>query len=117
MIVLKNGKKVFPEEVETLVNRIPEVEESFVFGMPEEDDKTKIKIAVKVVYNKEVVKQKYGDIEEERLYDIIWNKIKDVNKTFPPYKYIKHMILTDKPLIKTTTQKIKRNEEIKEVLK
>ena len=117
MIVLKNGKKVFPEEVETLVNRIPEVEESFVFGMPEEDDKTKIKIAVKVVYNKEVVKEKYGDIEEERLYDIIWNKIKDVNKTFPPYKYIKHMILTDKPLIKTTTQKIKRNEEIKEVLK
>ena len=117
MIVLKNGKKVFPEEVETLVNRIPEVEESFVFGMPEEDDKTKIKIAVKVVYNKEVVKEKYGDIEEEKLYDIIWNKIKDVNKTFPPYKYIKHMILTDKPLIKTTTQKIKRNEEIKEVLK
>ena len=117
MIVLKNGKKVFPEEVETLVNRIPEVEESFVFGMPEDDDKTKIKIAVKVVYNKEVVKEKYGDIEEEKLYDIIWNKIKDVNKTFPPYKYIKHMILTDKPLIKTTTQKIKRNEEIKEVLK
>ena len=117
MIVLKNGKKVFPEEVETLVNRIPEVEESFVFGMPEEDDRTKIKIAVKVVYNKEVVKEKYGNIEEEKLYDIIWNKIKDVNKTFPPYKYIKHMILTDKPLIKTTTQKIKRNEEIKEVLK
>ena len=117
MIVLKNGKKVFPEEVETLVNRIPEVEESFVFGMPEDDDKTKIKIAVKVVYNKEVVKEKYGDIEEEKLYDIIWNKIKDVNKTFPPYKYIKHMILTDKPLIKTTTQKIKRNEEIKEILK
>ena len=53
----------------------------------------------------------------KHFHDIIWNKIKDVNKTFPPYKYIKHMILTDKPLIKTTTQKIKRNEEIKEVLK
>ena len=113
MIVLKNGKKVFPEEVETLVNRIPEVEECFVFGMPEEDDKSKIKIAVKVVYNKEYVKEKYGEIKEDELHDIIWNKIKEVNKTFPPYKYIKHMILTDKPLIKTTTQKIKRNEELK----
>ena len=113
MIVLKNGKKVFPEEVETLVNRIPEVEESFVFGMSEEDDKSKIKIAVKVVYNKEVVKEKYNNIDEKELYNIIWNKIKEVNKTFPPYKYIKHMILTDKPLIKTTTQKIKRNEELK----
>ena len=116
MIVLKNGKKVFPEELETLVNRIYEVEESFVFGMPEEDDKSKIKVAVKVVYNKDKTKEKYGDISEEELYKKIWNQIKEVNKTLPPYKYIKHMILTDKPLIKTTTQKIKRKEEIKTVL-
>ncbi len=116
MIVLKNGKKVFPEELETLVNRIYEVEESFVYGMPEEDDKSKIKVAIKVVYNKDKAKEKYGDISEEDLYNKIWNQIKDVNKTLPPYKYIKHMILTDKPLIKTTTQKIKRKEEIKTVL-
>ena len=116
MIVLKNGKKVFPEELETLVNRIYEVEESFVYGMPEEDDKSKIKVAIKVVYNKDKTKEKYGDISEEELYQNIWNQIKEVNKTLPPYKYIKHMILTDKPLIKTTTQKIKRKEEIKTVL-
>ena len=116
MIVLKNGKKVFPEELETLVNRIYEVEESFVYGMPEEDDKSKIKVAIKVVYNKDKAKEKYGNISEEDLYNKIWNQIKDVNKTLPPYKYIKHMILTDKPLIKTTTQKIKRKEEIKTVL-
>ena len=116
MIVLKNGKKVFPEELETLVNRIYEVEECFVFGMPEEDDKSKIKVAIKVVYNKDKVKEKYGDISEDDLYKNIWNQIKDVNKTLPPYKYIKHMILTDKPLIKTTTQKIKRKEEIKTVI-
>ena len=113
MIVLKNGKKVFPEELETLVNRIYEVEESFVFGMPEEDDTSKIKVAIKVVYNKDKVKEKYGDISKEDLHEKIWNQIKEVNKTLPPYKYIKYMILTDKPLIKTTTQKIKRKEEMK----
>ena len=116
MIVLKNGKKVFPEELETLVNRIYEVEESFVYGMPEEDDKSKIKVAIKVVYNQDKAKEKYGDISKEDLYNKIWNQIKEVNKTLPPYKYIKHMTLTDKPLIKTTTQKIKRKEEIKTVL-
>ena len=116
MIVLKNGKKVFPEELETLVNRIYEVEESFVFGMPEEDDSSKIKVAIKVVYNKDKVKEKYGDISKDDLYKKIWAQIKEVNKTLPPYKYIKHMILTDKPLIKTTTQKIKRKEEIKNMI-
>ena len=31
------------------------------------------------------------------------------------YKYIKGMILTDEPLIKTTTNKVKRFEEIKKI--
>lgn len=117
MIVLKNGKKVFPEELETLVNRLSEVEECFVFGMPENNDKNDLKIAIKVVYNKEEVKEKYGEISEEELNKNIWEKIKEINKTLPKYKYIKHMILTDRELIKTTTKKIKRNEELKGILK
>ena len=115
MIVLKNGKKVFPEELETLINRNEEIEESFVFGMPDKEDKSKIKVAVKVVYSKEIVKEKYGDISQEELYKIIWNKIKEINKTLPKYKYMVHMILTDEPLIKTTTHKTKRNEELKKI--
>ena len=117
MIVLKNGKKVFPEELETLINRNEEIEESFVYGMPDKEDKSKIKVAVEVVYNKEIVKEKYGDISRDDLFPIIWNKIKEVNKTLPRYKYIMHMVLTDEPLIKTTTHKTKRNEELKKVLK
>ena len=118
MIVLKNGKKIFPEEVETLVNRIDVVQECMVFGMPDENDKNDVKLSVKVVYNKEEVKEKYGDISEEEIRNIIWNKIKnDVNTTVPRYKHIMNMILTDKELIKTTTKKVKRNEELKEILK
>lgn len=113
MIVLKNGKKVFPEELEILVNKIEEIEECFVYGMPEEEDKNDFKISVKVVYNEAVVKEKYGSITEEELYKTIWTKIKEVNKTLPQYKYIKNMVLTKEPLIKTTTNKIKRNEELK----
>ena len=115
MIVLKNGKKVFPEELETLINRTEEIEESYVFGMKDKEDKSKIKVAVEVVYNKEIVKKKYGEISKEELYTKIWNEIKEINKTLPRYKYITQMILTDEPLIKTTTHKIKRNEEYKKV--
>ena len=116
MIVLKNGKKVFPEELETLVNRLPEVEECMVFGMPEDDDENDLKVSIKVVYNKDEVKNIYGEIEEERLYEEIWQKIKEINKTLPKYKYIKYMILTDEELIKTTTKKIKRQEEMKKII-
>ena len=117
MIVLKNGKKVFPEELETLINRLELVKECIVYGIPDKKDKNDIKLSVKVVYDKEKVKEKYPNISEEELEKIIWKQIKDINKTFPPYKYIKNMILTDKELIKTTTKKVKRNEEIKNLLK
>lgn len=117
MIVLKNGKKIFPEEIETLVNRIDLVSESMVFGMPDENDKNDLKLSVKIVYDKEVVKEKYGNIPQEEIRDIIWNKIKEeVNTTVPRYKHIMNMILSDKELIKTTTKKVKRNEEMKLIL-
>lgn len=115
MIVLKNGKKAFPEELEIMVNKIEEVDESFVFGMPTEDNKD-VKISVKVVYDEKIVKELYGDISEDELYKKIWEKVKETNKTLPQYKYIKNMILTDEELIKTTTQKVKRQEEIKKIL-
>lgn len=116
MIVLKNGKKVFPEELETLINRLDLVEECLVYGIPDQKDKNDVKLSVKVVYNKEKVKEVYPDISEEELEKIIWQQIKGINKTLPPYKYIKNMVLTDKELIKTTTKKVKRNEELKLLL-
>lgn len=117
MIVLKNGKKVFPEELETLINRIDLVEESMVFGLPDEKDKNDVMLSVKIVYNEEEAKEKYEGKTEKELYEIIWNKIKELNKTFPRYKHIQKMILTKEELIKTTTKKVKRQEEMKRILK
>ncbi len=116
LIVLKNGKKVFPEELETLVNRIDLVEESMVFGMPDADDENDIMLSVKVFYNKEVALEKYAEKSEEELYKIIWEKIKELNKTFPRYKHIQKLILSSEELIKTTTKKVKRQEEMKKIL-
>ena len=116
LIVLKNGKKVFPEELEILINRLDEVEESFVYGLPGEKDKNDVKVAVEIVCNENAINTKYPGISEKEMYDIIWNEIKEINKTLPMYKYIKHLSLSKEPLIKTTTNKIKRKEELKKVL-
>ncbi|MCI9247330.1 MAG: long-chain fatty acid--CoA ligase [Clostridia bacterium] len=116
MIVLRNGKKVFPEELETIVNRLELVEESMVFGMPDEKVKDDVKVSVKVVYNQEVAKEKYPDKSQEELYQIIWEQIKELNQSFPRYKHIQKLILTDEELIKTTTKKVKRQEEMKKIL-
>lgn len=116
VIVLKNGKKVFPDELETLVAKIPAVEEVFIYGKPDKDDANDLMVSVKIVYDEKVAKAEYGDVSKEELHDIIWTKIKEINKTLPKYKYIKDMILTDVPLIKTTTNKVKRSEELKLVL-
>ncbi len=116
MIVLKNGKKVFPEELELLVNRLDLVEESMVFGLPDDEDKNDIKLSVKVVYNEDTVKEKHGEISEQEIYDMIWDQIKELNKTFPNYKHIKNVILSKEELIKNSSKKVKRFEEMKLIL-
>jgi long-chain acyl-CoA synthetase len=84
--------------------------------MPSKEDKNDIKLSVKVVYNKELVKEKYEGKTKDELYKIIWDEIKKINLTFPRYKHIQNMILTDEELIKTTTKKVKRQEEMKKIL-
>ena len=117
VIVLKNGKNVFPEETETLINKIPGVKESFVFGKPDEEDQNDLKMCVEVVYDRDIMKSNYGVENDEDIKAKIWEKIKEINKTMPKYKYVKELIITEEELIKTTTLKIKRHEEIKKVLK
>jgi long-chain acyl-CoA synthetase len=112
VIVLKNGKNIFPEEMEILVNKIEGVKESFVFGKQQTDDKDNIKINVKVVVDKEIVKTVYKVQTDEEIYKAIFEKIKEINKQMPQYKAIRGMILTEEPLIKTTTNKIKRQANL-----
>ena len=116
MIVLKNGKKVFPEEIEALINRIDLVSECMVFGMPDEEDKNDIKLSVKIVYDSEEIEEKYKDKSEEELYKLVWEEVKKVNTTFPRYKHIQKLITSHEELIKTTTKKVKRNEEMKKIM-
>ncbi len=113
VIVLKNGKNIFPEEMETLINKEDGVEESFIFGKPISKDPNDIKIFVKIVYNKENFEAK----TETEIKEYFNEKIKSINKTMPHYKAIRGIIISDKPLIKTTTNKIKREKNLEQIMK
>ena len=114
VIVLKNGKNIYPEEIEALINKIEGIKESFVYGKPEHDGD--YKICAKIVYDEDLVEEIFGTKDSEELKEKIWQEVKKINKTMPAYKYVREIIVTNKDLIKTTTQKVKRFEEIKTVL-
>lgn len=88
---------------------MPYVAESMVYGEEKDDD---LVVSVKIVYNKDYVKEKYPDIPEEEFRSMVWQDIKEINTKLPKYKYMKKLILTDEPMVKTTTQKVKRNVEL-----
>lgn len=117
VIVLKNGKNIFPEEMENLVNKIEGIKESFIFGKILSNDENNIKINIKIVFDRDVIKDVYKVERDEDIYKVLSKKIKEVNQTMPSYKAIRGMILTEEPLIRTTTNKIKRQENLDAIRK
>ena len=112
VIVLKNGKNIFPEEMESLVNKIEGVKESFIFGKQKSDDKEDIKINVKIIFDREVMKEAYKVETDDEIYKVLADKVKEINRILPKYKAIRGIIISEEPLIKTTTNKIKRQANL-----
>ena len=112
VIVLKNGKNIFPEEMEALVNKIEGVKESFIFGKQQSDDKDDIKINVKIVFDREIMQEAYKVTTDEEIYKVLAEKVKEVNQIMPKYKAIRGILISEEPLLKTTTSKIKRQANL-----
>jgi len=112
VVVLKNGKNIYPEEIELLINNLIYVKESMVFGLPKDDD---LLLSAKIVYDEDYIKANWEDATEEGIKERIWQDIKEINKDMVTYKHIKNIIVTNEEMIKTTTAKIKRFEEIKKI--
>ncbi|MEA4988078.1 MAG: AMP-binding protein [Anaerovorax sp.] len=111
VIITKNGKNVFPEELEYYLNKIPYVEECLISGrMREEDGETVIFAAIKADHEEleEALGIGYEQADAERL---LWEKIDELNKQQPIYKRIQRMELRKVEFEKTTARKIKRYAE------
>ena len=103
LIVLENGKNVFPEEIEEYLADIETIAESVVIGR--EIDEAVILTAL--VYP-DYTKYPEGT-EEETIKQDIEATIFAMNKKLPTYKQIKQIELRDTPFEKTTSKKIKRH--------
>ena len=116
VIVTQNGKNIYPEEIELLLGNVPEIKESMVYGKQDAEKKNdkELIITAKVIPNYEEIEKNHGkDLTDEQVYDIIWEKIKEVNRKLTSYKAIKRLEIKKDEFEKTTTMKIKRYVEIK----
>ena len=115
VIVLKNGKNVYPEELELLISNLPYVEENMVFGQPrhKDGDHKDLALCAKIVYKPDYMKESYGTDDPAEIERIIKKDIDMINEELPTYKQMLRLIVTDEPMIKTTTGKVKRYEETK----
>ena len=113
VIVTQNGKNIYPEEIEMMLGKIPEIKECMVYGKEEEKGK-ELTITARVIPNYDEIKEKHGkELTDEQVHDIIWNKIKEVNRELTSYKAIKKLEIKKDEFEKTTTMKIKRFAEMK----
>lgn len=113
VIVTQNGKNIYPEEIELMLGKIPEIKECMVYGKEEEGNK-ELTITARVIPNYDEIKELHGeDLTEEQVRNIIWEEIKKVNRTLTSYKAIKRLEIKKDEFEKTTTMKIKRFAELK----
>ncbi|MBR4111125.1 MAG: AMP-binding protein [Clostridia bacterium] len=107
VLITKNGKNVYPEELESLINKVEIIKESMVYQQ-ENEQKDDTFLAAIIVPDFDKVKEKFGEISDEELKEKLWEEVKGVNKQLVSYKYIKQIEVRKEELEKTTTLKIKR---------
>ena len=114
VIVLKNGKNVYPEELEDLIDALPYAAESMVYGQKKnkDGDSKDLVISAKIVYDPEAAGKLTGGkadaVDKDAFRELVQKDIDAINETLPTYKQIHRFDLTDEPMEKTTTGKIKR---------
>lgn len=110
IIIAKNGKNVYPEELETMLSRSDYVNECMVYGHEDEDGETYIH--AQIFPDMSAVELKLGtNPDEEKVKELIQSVVDDVNKNNPVWKYIRKTIVRKEEFEKTTTKKIKRFAE------
>ena len=103
VIVLENGKNIFPEEIEEYLGDIEAISECVVVGRQSGSEVN----LVAIVYPDS---SKFPvTATREDMYNEIQKQINELNKTLPTYKHIKGVELRDTEFEKTTSRKIKRH--------
>ena len=109
VIVTKNGKNIFPEEVESYLAKCPYVKESLVWGrFDEESGETDVNAQIVIDIDEIKEKLNLNVVSKDEIYKLILAEVKEINKQMPLYKRIKDFTIREEEFVKTTTKKIKR---------
>ena len=103
LIVLDNGKNIYPEEIENIILKIPYVQEVIVKGK-KNDIGQEVALIAEVFLNKDKVEE----LNTENVKEKLKLDIRNVTKELPIYKKISDVEIREEEFVKTTTNKIKR---------
>ena len=107
VIVTKNGKNIFPEEVEFYLQQSPYIEEVLVHGI--EDEKSGDTVVKAELYlDRDAIIEEAGELSEKEIRDFMKKEIDKINEQMTPYKRVKRFGIRETEFEKTTTRKIKR---------
>lgn len=104
IIILSNGKNIFPEEIEEHLYTSPLIGECVVIGRKNSAGDTRI---TAVIYPSDEAVELEGKSEEEKLA-LICDAVNTINRSLPVYKQVRDVELRSEEFEKTTTRKIKR---------
>lgn len=108
VLITKNGKNVYPEEVEAVINKSSLIKESMIYQKENKDGDDTF-IAAIIVPDFEFIKENVEEnISDDKLKEIIWEEVKKINSELVSYKHVKEIKIRKEEFEKTTTLKIKR---------
>ena len=111
MIVLKTGKKIFPEEIEHLIGQAGYIKESLVWG--DKNSEGDVTVSAKLVVDRDALEKKTGAaLDDKSIQQQIEQLIRDINASLPSFKGIRQYVFSFQEMVKTTTLKIRRPIEI-----
>lgn len=111
VIVTKTGKNIYPEEIEVLVNDLSYVEDCMVYGLKEEHGE-EYYVAVQIKPDYEAIKTDKGELDDTQIFELFKDLIYEINKDLVSYKRIKKIQIRKEDFVRTTTKKIKRQDNI-----
>ncbi len=108
VIITKNGKNVSPEEIEYLINQVPFVCESMVWGADDgKGGDTTIHATIRI-FDEDVKEILGDDFKDDDVVSLLWDEVDKINEKLPLYKKVKKITYRKEDFEKTTAQKIKR---------
>ena len=111
IIVTKTGKNIYPEEIEAVIRNLDYVVDCMVYGVKEKNEE-EYRITVQIFPDYEALEKAKGNMTDDEIFELFKEEIYQMNRKLASYKRVKDIIIRKTDFVRTTTRKIKRQENI-----